>query len=212
VGGSALQIGDVCSTCNNEVLSELDQYFCGLYDSCIAGHTFEAGEKIDFDYDYNYLLRWLLKMLYNNARARTAEEEHVKRLRQYAEFVIEGESTPSNVLLLVRVTVPYEENEGKITPSHMACGLIDLDEFDYRIGETYLVSIDSFDFILAVLCGSSFREKALESLSQDPSLGTVSRLNPGDDSTRLTASETTALHVDGQLVMEDWEKWNRRAS
>jgi len=94
----------------------------------------------------------------------------------------------------------------------MTCGLINLEEFDYRLGETYLVSIDSFSFIVVVLVGPSnvFRRKAIGALEGDSSLGKASKLAPGAEQTKLVASEATSLHVDGQLVMSDWAKWIRK--
>ncbi|WP_146109982.1 HNH endonuclease [Salinibacter sp. 10B] len=212
VPGSALQIKDVCETCNNGVLSELDQYFCGLYDSFIDGRTVRSGEQVQFRYEYDDLLRWLLKMLYNNARAGKAAKKHVDRLQEYSGYIIGEESIPPEVLLLARLTVPFEGENGEIPPSHMTCGLIELEEFDYRLGETYLVSIDSFSFIVVALVGASnlFRQKARELLKEDASLGETSRLTPGVEQTRLEASDATSLHVDGQLVMADWAKWIRR--
>ena len=209
VSGSALQIKDVCETCNNEVLSELDQYFCGLYESLIAGRIIQPGEQILFRYEYHPLLRWLLKMLYNNARAGKAARKHTERLKEYSSYIIGKEGTPTEILLFIRLTVPFEGESGELLPSHMTCGLIDLKAFDYRLGETYLVSIDSFSFIVVILTGASsiFRRKAMKALEEDSSLGKTSRLVPGTGQTELVASDVTAFHVDGQLVVSDWEKW-----
>lgn len=212
VGGSALQIKDVCDDCNSGVLSELDQYFCGLYDSNIDSRVVRSGEQVQFRYEYDFLLRWLLKMLYNNARAGNAAEDHVERLREYSDYIIGEETIPAEILLLARLTIPFEGEDGEIPPSHMTCGLIELEDFDYRLGETYLVSIDSFAFILVTLIGASrgFRQKAMGLLQEDSSLGEASRLRPGVNQTNLPASEATSLHVDGQLVMADWAKWLRK--
>jgi len=213
VGGSALQIKDVCDDCNSEVLSELDQYFCRLYDSFMSDRIVRSGEQVQFRYEYDSLLRWLLKMLYNNARASKAAEEHLDRLREYSGYILGEETTPPEIILLTRLTVPFEGENGKIPPSHMTCGLINLGDFDYRLGETYLVSIDSFSFIVVILVGPSnvFRRKAMGALEEDSSLGEASRLSPGIEQTKLVASEATSLHVDGQIVMSDWAKWMRRA-
>lgn len=97
VGGAALQIKDVCADCNNGVLSELDQYFCRLYDSFIDDRIVRSGEQVQFCYEYDALLRWLLKMLYNNARAGKAAEEHVDRLRGYSGYIRGEETTPPEI-------------------------------------------------------------------------------------------------------------------
>lgn len=61
------QIRDVCAKCNNEILSELDAYICNLFDTTFV-HAPLRYEKIQFEYDYHFLKRWLLKMCFNSAR------------------------------------------------------------------------------------------------------------------------------------------------
>lgn len=70
--GSDFLVKDVCSECNNGVLSELDNYALNLitkYNGKIDKNT----KKIFFKYDYSSLSRWLLKVCYNSARANKLE-------------------------------------------------------------------------------------------------------------------------------------------
>lgn len=61
------RIRDVCATCNNVVLSKLDDYICQLFDrTLIRSHN--RHEVVQFDFDYHLLKRWLLKMCFNSAR------------------------------------------------------------------------------------------------------------------------------------------------
>lgn len=60
-------IRDVCATCNNGVLSELDGYICTLFDRVLY-RVPAFDELVTFEYDYHLLKRWLLKMSYNSAR------------------------------------------------------------------------------------------------------------------------------------------------
>ena len=61
------KIRDVCQTCNNGSLSELDNYICALFDRyCVR--ILNWNEKVVFEYNYHLLKRWLLKMAFNSAR------------------------------------------------------------------------------------------------------------------------------------------------
>lgn len=64
---------DVCQVCNNGVLSTLDAYVCNLFDLyCVR--IVQRYEKVNFEYDYHLLKRWLLKMSYNSARMHNSLE------------------------------------------------------------------------------------------------------------------------------------------
>lgn len=67
------QIRDVCAQCNNGVLSELDSYICTLFDSAFI-YTPLRHEKVHFEYDYHYLMRWLLKTSFNSARVHNSPD------------------------------------------------------------------------------------------------------------------------------------------
>ncbi|VTR93365.1 Uncharacterized protein OS=Escherichia fergusonii B253 GN=ERIG_01105 PE=4 SV=1 [Gemmata massiliana] len=67
-----LLVKDVCGHCNNVVLSKLDAYGKQLYERYFANPVY-AGETVTFDYDGDRLLRWLLKLSYNSARAQNAD-------------------------------------------------------------------------------------------------------------------------------------------
>lgn len=58
---------DVCDLCNNGVLSDLDAYVCRLFDRYFV-RILQRYERVNFEYDYHLLKRWLLKMSYNSAR------------------------------------------------------------------------------------------------------------------------------------------------
>lgn len=60
-------IRDVCASCNNGVLSELDSYACRLFDEYFA-RNLEKDELVRFCADYHSLKRWLLKLCFNSAR------------------------------------------------------------------------------------------------------------------------------------------------
>jgi hypothetical protein len=66
---SPQEIGDVCANCNNGALSRLDSHLADLtkkYFSTIV----KPGDRIQFAYDSDLLLRTMLKVAYNVARTR----------------------------------------------------------------------------------------------------------------------------------------------
>ncbi|MEJ6529026.1 hypothetical protein [Exiguobacterium sp. USCH10] len=65
--GNKITIKDVCEDCNNGVLSILDNYGKGLVEKYFVKEYF-GNKIISFDYNYNMLSRWLLKLVYNIAR------------------------------------------------------------------------------------------------------------------------------------------------
>lgn len=90
-GDSGLVIKDVCEKCNNEVLSELDDYGSEM----VKNHfikEYGADDYLVFPYDYSKLSRWLLKILYNNARSLKIDTSWFEANMDY----INGENDESN--------------------------------------------------------------------------------------------------------------------
>ncbi len=73
------------------MLSSLDSYGKELYERYFAAPVY-AGETVSFEYDGEQLLRWLLKLSYNSARAQNAD---VLVLREYRKVML-GESPPTD--------------------------------------------------------------------------------------------------------------------
>lgn len=67
-------IKDVCADCNNVKLSVLDSYLCKLYDSYFH-IVISPGKPASINYDYDLLLRGLLKISFNSARTQTEENK-----------------------------------------------------------------------------------------------------------------------------------------
>lgn len=58
------KIKDVCEQCNNVKLSILDTYLSDLYDKYFS-EPLSPGDSTKIEYDYDLLLRSLLKISYN---------------------------------------------------------------------------------------------------------------------------------------------------
>ena len=63
-----LTIKDVCSECNNDKLGPLDAYGKKLISDLFL-KEYKRDEKLTFEYDYQLLSRWLLKICYNYSRS-----------------------------------------------------------------------------------------------------------------------------------------------
>ncbi|MFC0446342.1 hypothetical protein ACFOD1_07425 [Pseudidiomarina halophila] len=87
VSGEA-KIKDVCKPCNNGPLSDLDSY--GKRFLTNAGVFIENFllERRTVQYEYSSLLRWLLKISFNSARA---SRNKPKVLERYKAFILNGE-------------------------------------------------------------------------------------------------------------------------
>lgn len=81
-----IKIKDVCNKCNNETLSELDDYALRLiksYNSKIEIST----SKSSFKYNYEKLTRWLMKVCYNSARANDTKSD-VAIYKDYINYIV----------------------------------------------------------------------------------------------------------------------------
>lgn len=102
VHGGDYLVNDVCSFCNNKLLSPLDAYFCALYDAFfVQPHGF--GSMVLFRYDYVLLARALFKIAYNSARAAGSDPQPLARLRA---AILGKESWPDDVALFAELVSP----------------------------------------------------------------------------------------------------------
>ncbi len=102
------QVKDVCATCNNGPLSILDSYICQLWDRQFK--TIVArDERVVFNYEFQLLARWLLKMCYNSARVHGSDEVH---FRGFAGYILGEEATvPKGVDIHLQLISPTRITE-----------------------------------------------------------------------------------------------------
>lgn len=123
--GIVAPVRDVCEDCNGVTLSGLDAYAAGLdrtYFSRIVGFS----PNVEFQYKYKLLLRWLLKVTYNDDRTRHPPYE----TKPFVSFILGHEAEPSfatTVLLgLITPGVTPREQQAKGSPKTMepeSCGI-----------------------------------------------------------------------------------------
>lgn len=149
-----LIVRDVCEHCNNGPLSRLDAYACRLYDTNF-GRFPEHFEPVDFAYDYSRLLRWLIKIAFNTARAN--KHQDAKLLGRYrGSLLCKFDNSPINANAYVALIGPGSLNLGdrsrrKIYPQVARSGPIVLpgvSQGDDII--TRMVMINAYAFTLIV--------------------------------------------------------------
>jgi hypothetical protein len=102
VHGSDYVVKDVCSDCNNIILSKLDSYFCELYDEYFH-KIVDNDEQILFDYDFNLLSRALLKIAYNTSRGGVSDPSI---LAKTAPYIIGRKDTYKELIIILEIVSP----------------------------------------------------------------------------------------------------------
>jgi hypothetical protein len=123
--GIVAPVRDVCEDCNNVTLSGLDTYAAGL-DRAYFTRIIGFSPNIEFQYDYKLLLRWLLKISYNDDRTRPAPYE----TRPFVSFILGHQPEPpfATTVLLGMITpgVTPREQQAKGFPKTIepeSCGI-----------------------------------------------------------------------------------------
>ena len=109
------QIRDVCAKCNNGVLSELDEYICGLFDSTLV-RIRNRHERVVFEYHYHPLKRWLLKLSFNSARIHGARD--LFAIEAVLPYILgKSDSLGRSVQLFVQLSYAEEIPESDLGPA-----------------------------------------------------------------------------------------------
>lgn len=98
-------IADVCSACNNGFLSRLDAYGAKLWDE-FFGLIPRPGEAIRFEYDFDLLARWLLKVAYNVGRLRNSawrRYDFLKYLGEQAAYMRGDDPRAANLYVYLQL-------------------------------------------------------------------------------------------------------------
>ena len=81
-------IKDVCGDCNSGRLTGLDNYICELFDKSMH-RVLLPGESVRMEYNYDKLLRSLLKITYNSSRA-MKQPKITEALARFSPFILNG--------------------------------------------------------------------------------------------------------------------------
>lgn len=106
---------DVCKNCNNVALSNLDSHVSILFKKYFLVPV-TAPHDVTFEYEYKPLHRWLLKVLYNSARA---DRDRLEGFREHIPYIL-GTKPEPNTHSVVLVGI-FEASTAE--PQEIAAGL-----------------------------------------------------------------------------------------
>ncbi|MEH6670874.1 hypothetical protein [Halopseudomonas sp.] len=146
-------IKDVCAECNNVHLGKLDFYLSSLFDTHLK-NILKPGENAYLEYDYDQLLRALLKISFNSARS-FATDKTIKTHKKFIKYILEGVCRGSIMLRLQIVTASktlntQDNTENMFKPEVLRCTDID---YDGALGNRFMIrmiAINSFWFYIII--------------------------------------------------------------
>lgn len=168
-----LKIGDVCRQCNNGPLSALDGYGKDLYARHMA-HSTNTRTSQNFIFDYNLLVRWLLKLSYNSSRM-TGND--VEILSEYRDIILGTAAIPPNLRVILKCVAPTVLRNGLPLPANAE----DLDATHrpdwFRIGAFRVPGFDTAHWALRhVSINSYFFQIFVPSQASPPTASDMSSL------------------------------------
>jgi len=194
-------IKDVCGNCNNRRLSLLDSYLGNLFDDFLS-RALQPGEKGTIEYNFELLLRSLLKISFNSSRAHK-ETECIRIHKRFSDYILKGGYRPRVIVKLQIVTtskmiVPDNGTEDLLEPYLLRCGNLDYPgPLSHRF-IVRMVAINSFWFYLII---SKKKEtdhkwkKFIEAFNSRMILPGV-WLNPNSEFLEIPVEKTTYMHPD----------------
>jgi len=142
---SELVISDVCSECNNERLSPLDSYLCSLFDKYFINFI-EEEKPFIFEYNYDLLLRAIMKITFNSSRTVTRIDNDFEKFKNY---ILYGNEKQENIIVKLDIVTPTIENGEKYYPNSARCGTVIIK----KPSDKYILrglSINSFYFYIII--------------------------------------------------------------
>jgi len=91
-------IKDVCSKCNSGFLSYLDEEFKNILEKNNLLVCMHTENEVLFKYNYDFLLRWILKVLYNSYRSNYGEKGIYKK---YISYMVKGGSIKDSKIYIL---------------------------------------------------------------------------------------------------------------
>jgi len=162
---SDLVVKDVCASCNNGKLSKLDGEFITLFKTYMAA-PIAPGDKARIKFEYMSLLRFLIKVSYNSARASSDGAQAIEALRRYVPFILGEKSSAPEVMLRLQIftsakkfNTETNKVEGIIEASMLRNAKIPYDGPQSDSFIVRLIAFNSFWFYLIIPINNASRLK-----------------------------------------------------
>ncbi|HCM0916297.1 TPA: hypothetical protein N2817_004507 [Vibrio parahaemolyticus] len=198
---SDLVVKDVCESCNNGELSQIDAPFVALYEQYMLQPK-NSGDSVTFEFDYNLLLRELLKISYNSARASSDGLKATNALKRYVPYILGKVGEANDVHLRLQIVTSSkalntETNESEdFTASLLRSAKM---EYNGHLNSSFrirLVAFNSFWFYLIVplkKVSSSRRQAFIDGFIDSYHLPGVP-IEPTMSSVTIPKEKTTYMH------------------
>lgn len=154
-----VKIGDVCRGCNSGPLSELDARGKTFFEKNECTRSFMAGQVLRVDYDYDILLRWLLKLSYNSSRAMSSQSDV---LEACAGFILGREELLHSAAVMLEVVSEPDHaglseadrdslaDDGASLSSWFRFGRFGISHSELSPAESRFIVLNAFHFYIAL--------------------------------------------------------------
>jgi hypothetical protein len=210
---------DVCGKCNNERLSSLDAYGKDFYINNHLEREFLSPRIVQIRYDYDLLLRWLLKISYNAIRFAGGFSDPIK---QSVPYILSGVNKPRTTYLYVEIVKNYKIKEkdriylpletrdwDSIPPNIFRVGWVNVNTNVQFVGR--YIAINSYFFYLFLFSSDSPPSEQRQVIKAFQStVGKAALLNPSRQVISVSVSNRTCLdaYVDQAMMLKNkWEKF-----
>jgi hypothetical protein len=209
---------DVCPNCNSGPLSDLDAYAQSFIEQNKLHRTFPLKRpSILVTYDYERLLRWLLKVSYNAMRA---EDRDLEAISKCKGFILGSESVPYHPEIFVEVirNMPISDRARHKLPASiknaesLTAHRFRLGTFGFPGSETTsvcrFVAINAFYFYLMLL-PSTLRSEERDQifLGFRKSVRYALRLRADRKAVYVKVSKNTLDDVYREQFLREWPAW-----
>jgi hypothetical protein len=201
---AAPTIRDVCATCNNVTLSALDSYGKELAE--IYFGNFIEKEAVTFEYKYDVLLKWLLKVLFNANRAFKAP---FSAYIPYIPYILGNESSPPhNTNILIGLWKPSFYKGKKYYPREMkSSNLLIPGRGNSKLLLASMLSLQSYAFIILGWADDTSAEKVQSGNNMiSDNFGAII-LSREKDRVVLDPNISKLDHITDKLNQAQWNPW-----
>lgn len=154
---------DVCSKCNNEHLSKLDEYILSFVKEhqCLTKELLFNKDQIKINYNYDLLSKWLLKTLYNSER-KNSYPYLIKKMLNYRKHILGEEKKYFKIYLEVLADIPKElvnkaGGNDKLKPFYKSSNAIFFNDKG-KLNYIKCFTISNFNFFIFVAKNNSYHE------------------------------------------------------
>ena len=199
-------VRDVCEECNGVTLSALDNCAASL-DREYFVNIFDGSRPIEFRYEYDQLLRWLLKITYNDDRTRSLPFQ----AERFVPYILGNDPRPllrTNLLLgLIFPSATTEEQRRNglpeiLAPESCGVGFLYVDKpAGPDVAFSRLVQINSYLFEIISWNANVARPAARHYLTKICETNSLQELKPGNESVILRKPSIDFLKFQTEYVI-----------